>query len=225
MQEMLQKSLSYFKAYFSHSNAPIFQALLFQNISPQIPFEKCIFSFTFPTFWYTMGEEKKERIGIMITLISHSVDETKAIGKTLAPHLAKGMTMVLSGDLGAGKTMFVSGILSYYGKEHEASSPTFTIINEYDLTKDLTLYHFDVYRFELEEEFLAIGGEEFFDKGVCLIEWGEKINHYLPENYIKITINKDTKDENKRTITFSGTNQHYESFLSEVFHDNELISD
>ena len=153
----------------------------------------------------------------MIELYSYSTQDTKELGKKLAPHLQKGQTIVLSGDLGAGKTMFVSGILSYFGKENEASSPTFTIINEHDLTKDLKLFHFDVYRFDFEDEFLAIGGEEFYDKGVCLIEWGEKIESYLPKEYIKILITKDTEDINKRIIKLTSVGQKYDTFLSEVF--------
>lgn len=153
----------------------------------------------------------------MIELYSYSTQDTKELGKKLAPHLQKGQIIVLSGDLGAGKTMFVSGILSYFGKENEASSPTFTIINEHDLTKDLKLFHFDVYRFDFEDEFLAIGGEEFYDKGVCLIEWGEKIENYLPKEYIKILITKDTEDINKRIIKLTSVGQKYDTFLSEVF--------
>ena len=161
----------------------------------------------------------------MIELISNSTDETKKIGQKLAPHLKQGDILVLSGDLGAGKTMFVSGILSYFGKENEASSPTFTIINEHELTDELKLFHFDVYRFDFEDEFLAIGGEEFYDKGICLIEWGEKIPSYLPNEYIKISINKDTKDENKRILEFIPIGDKYKTFLSEVFKYNENFSD
>jgi len=157
----------------------------------------------------------------MITLFSNSTDETKLLGKTLAPYLKQGDTLVLSGDLGAGKTMFVSGILSYYGKENEASSPTFTIINEHELTNDLKLFHFDVYRFDFEEEFLAIGGEEFFDKGICLIEWGEKIQSFLPNEYIKISISKDNEDEHKRIIKLISVGAKYESLLSEVFQERK----
>ncbi len=153
----------------------------------------------------------------MIELYSSSSDETKSLGKKLAPYLKKGDTIVLSGDLGAGKTMFVSGLLSYFGKENEVSSPTFTIINEHNLTKDLKLFHFDVYRFDFEDEFLAIGGDEFYDKGICLIEWGEKIENYLPKEYIKITITKDNEDENKRIITMTSTSEKYNTLLSEVY--------
>lgn len=153
----------------------------------------------------------------MIKLVSNSTDETKMLGKKLAPYLKAGDAIVLSGDLGAGKTMFVSGILSYYNKEDEASSPTFTIINEYNLTNDLKLFHFDVYRFDFEDEFLAIGGEEFFAKGICLIEWGEKIQNYLPCEYIKININKDTSDENIRIFEITPVGSKYDKMLSEVY--------
>ena len=153
----------------------------------------------------------------MVELYSHSTDETKNFGKKLAPFLKTGDTIVLSGDLGTGKTMFVSGLLSYYGKENDASSPTFTIINEHELTKDLKLYHFDVYRFDFEDEFLAIGGEEFFEKGICLIEWGEKIESYLPKEYIKILITKDNEDIDKRIITMTSNSKKYNDLLSEVY--------
>ena len=155
----------------------------------------------------------------MIKLYSKSVDETKAFGKKLAPYLKKGDVIVLSGDLGAGKTMFVSGLLGYYGKENEASSPTFTIINEHQLTKDLKLFHFDVYRFDFEDEFLAIGGEEFYDQGICLIEWGEKIKNFLPKNYIQLSITKDSNDINTRIITLTPIGEKYINTLSEVFKD------
>ena len=154
----------------------------------------------------------------MIELYSNSTDDTKELGKLLAPHLNTGDTIVLTGDLGAGKTMFVSGLLSYWNKENEAASPTFTIINEHDLTNDLKLFHFDVYRFDFEDEFLAIGGEEYFDKGICIIEWGEKIQNYLPKQYIKILITKDNEDINKRIIQLIPIGEKYEKLLSEVYH-------
>ena len=98
-----------------------------------------------------------------ITINSSSVDFTKELGSKFASVLKCGDTLVLSGDLGTGKTMFVSGFLRFYGKENEAASPTFTIVNEHTLTSSLKLFHFDVYRFDFEDEFTAIGGEEFFD--------------------------------------------------------------
>ncbi len=152
----------------------------------------------------------------MITYISHTTEDTKKLGAWFASKLNKGDTLILSGDLGAGKTVFVSGFLDYYGKENEVSSPTFTIINEHNLKKDLVLYHFDVYRFENEEEFTAIGGEEFFEKGICIIEWGEKIKDLLPKSYIKVVISKMEEDFSMRSIEITSVGEKYKSLLKEV---------
>jgi len=150
------------------------------------------------------------------TINSNSVDFTKKLGYNLARILKCGDVVVLAGDLGAGKTMFVSGFLSYYSKENEASSPTFTIVNEHSLTNSLKLFHFDVYRFDFEDEFTAIGGEEFFDNGICIIEWGEKIQNLLPKNYLKINIEKDENDINSRKISFIPYGEKYEKIVKEV---------
>ena len=96
-------------------------------------------------------------------LISHSEIETIQIAKKIASNLKKGDILVLSGNLGAGKTKFTEGILSYFGLQNEISSPTFTIVNEYE-TEKFPLFHFDVYRLEDVDEFSAIGGEEYFAK-------------------------------------------------------------
>ena len=119
----------------------------------------------------------------------------------IAKFLKKGDIIVLSGDLGSGKTKFVEGILKYFGKENEISSPTFTIVNEYN-TENLNIYHFDVYRLEDEDEFYSIGGEEYFEKGACLIEWGERILRALPKNYKRIYFSRNLTDENRRELEF-----------------------
>ena len=152
----------------------------------------------------------------MCNFYSRSIDETKSLGRKFAKVLEKGDMLVLSGDLGAGKTAFTSGILSFYDKENEVSSPTFTIINEYDLKEDLKLFHFDVYRFDYEDEFTAIGGEEFFSKGICVIEWGEKIRGLLPNEYLEIVFEHDEKDLNSRKITFIPRGEKYEKLAKEV---------
>lgn len=155
----------------------------------------------------------------MIKLLTSSTEDTKIIGKRLAPHLKNGDVIILLGDLGAGKTMFVSGVLSYFGKENETSSPTFTIVNEHNLTTKLNLYHFDVYRFDFEDEFLAIGGEEFFEKGICMIEWAEKIKSYLPNEYLKVNITKDVENENTRIIELIPVGARYQTLLSNAFNE------
>ena len=131
--------------------------------------------------------------------VSNNEQDTKNFAKNFASHLKPKDVVVLTGDLGSGKTKFTEGILSYFGLENEISSPTFTIVNEYQ-KNDINIYHFDVYRLADIEEFYAIGGEEYFSKGICIIEWGELLENILPADYIKITINKDLENENYRKI-------------------------
>ena len=130
---------------------------------------------------------------------SNSEIETMDFAKKLAKKLKKGDIVVLTGELGSGKTKFVEGFLSNFGLENEISSPTFTIVNEYD-AENFPIFHFDVYRLEDSSEFYEIGGEEYFDNGICLIEWGEIIQDALPNRYIHIIFEKDEEDENTRIL-------------------------
>lgn len=132
--------------------------------------------------------------------ISYCAQDTMNLAKKIAAKSKTGDVIVLTGELGAGKTKFTEGFLSYFGLENEISSPTFTIVNEYR-KEDINIFHFDVYRLSDIDEFYAIGGEEYFVNGICLIEWGEVIESALPEDYLKVTIEKDLKDLNKRIIT------------------------
>lgn len=125
--------------------------------------------------------------------------ETIKLGMKIAKNLKKGTVIVLTGDLGSGKTKLTEGILTYFGLQDEISSPTFTIVNEYN-TENLDIFHFDVYRITEIEEFYAIGGEEYFEKGASIIEWGEIIEDALPKDYIKITFSRDLDEENTRII-------------------------
>lgn len=135
--------------------------------------------------------------------ISKNEADTKQLAKQLAKKLAAKLkpkdVVVLTGELGSGKTKFTEGFLSYFGLENEISSPTFTIVNEYK-KNDLNIYHFDVYRLSDSSEFYEIGGEEYFENGICLIEWGELIEDALPNDYIHITFKKDDKNENNRIL-------------------------
>ena len=135
----------------------------------------------------------------MKEIITYSEEETKKVARKIAEKMNKIGIIVLSGELGAGKTKFTEGFLSYFGLEKEISSPTFTIVNEYQNEK-ATIYHFDVYRLADIDEFYAIGGEEYFSKGICIIEWGEIIEEALPEHYIKINIQKDEENLEKRIL-------------------------
>ena len=102
-------------------------------------------------------------------------------------------------NCGCGKTKFTEGVLSYFGLQNEISSPTFTIVNEYH-KDDISIFHFDVYRLEDIDEFYAMGGEDYFERGICIIEWGEKIEEILPKEYIKINFSKLEENENYRKI-------------------------
>ena len=126
-------------------------------------------------------------------------NDTKNFAKEFASKTQKGDIIVLSGDLGSGKTKFTEGFLSYFSLEEEISSPTFTIVNEYK-KNDINIFHFDVYRLSDSSEFYEIGGEEYFEKGICLIEWGELISDILPKNYIKIDFSRCSNDENCRIL-------------------------
>lgn len=139
----------------------------------------------------------------MKTIITSSEQETKNVARKIASKIDKNAVIVLSGELGAGKTKFTEGFLSYFGLEKEISSPTFTIVNEYK-NENINIYHFDVYRLSDIDEFYAIGGEEYFSKGICIIEWGEIIEDALPKNCIRIIIEKDNNNFEKRIIKIDG---------------------
>ena len=142
----------------------------------------------------------------MNTYISKSEQDTINFAKNFAKNLKIGDIIILSGELGSGKTKFVQGILEYFNLGNEISSPTFTIVNEY-ISNNINIYHFDVYRLEDSEEFFAIGGEEYFSKGICLIEWGEIIEDILPKPYIKIKFSKNDDDINYRCLTIENINK------------------
>ena len=131
--------------------------------------------------------------------ITRSEKDTINFAKNFAKDLKSGDIIVLSGELGSGKTKFVQGILEYFGLENEISSPTFTIVNEYNSEK-MNIYHFDVYRLEDSDEFYAMGGDEYFSNGICLIEWGEMIEDILPKPYTKITFKKNNDDLDYREL-------------------------
>ena len=95
----------------------------------------------------------------MYIVKTNSEKETIELGRRIAEKLKKGMVIVLTGDLGSGKTKLTEGILTYFDLQDEISSPTFTIVNEYHTNKDLNIYHFDVYRLSDSDEFFAFGGE------------------------------------------------------------------
>lgn len=140
----------------------------------------------------------------MIKYISSSDKDTIDLAYEFAKKLNKRDIIVLSGELGTGKTKFVYGICKYFGMENLVSSPTFTIVNEYE-KNDIKIFHFDVYRLHDSIDFEESVGTEYFENGICIIEWGEQIKDILPNNTIYITITKDdSKNEDYREIIIEG---------------------
>lgn len=146
--------------------------------------------------------------------ISHSPEETMDFAQLLAKKLNVGDVVVLNGDLGSGKTKFTEGMLKYFGLENEISSPTFTIVNEYN-AKDLNIYHFDVYRFSDSGEFYAIGGEDYFSQGLCIIEWGNLISDVLPKEYIEINFEKSEENNNYRLLKIRTIGSKYDGMFEQ----------
>ncbi|MBQ2753792.1 MAG: tRNA (adenosine(37)-N6)-threonylcarbamoyltransferase complex ATPase subunit type 1 TsaE [Firmicutes bacterium] len=135
---------------------------------------------------------------------SFSADETKALGEKIAQSAEEGSVFCLSGDLGVGKTVFTKGFAEGIGVDEYITSPTFTIVNEYE--GRFKFYHFDVYRITDPDELFDIGFEEYiYGNGVCLIEWAEIVKEDIPEGAVWITIEKDLeKGLDYRRITVEG---------------------
>lgn len=116
--------------------------------------------------------------------ISHSAEETTALGEQLAATLPRGAVIALAGDLGAGKTHFVKGLAAGCGFSGDVTSPTFTLIHEYSGGR-LTLYHIDLYRLDSPDEALRIGLDEYLDGGgVTAIEWADKFPELIPPDAV-----------------------------------------
>ena len=122
---------------------------------------------------------------------SFSPEDTFALGVRIGEGAEPGQIYMLNGDLGVGKTVFTQGLAAGLQIREPVSSPTFTILQEYDSGR-LPLYHFDVYRLGDAEELEEIGCDDyFFGNGVCLVEWAERIREWIPDGAMTVTIEKD----------------------------------
>ena len=129
------------------------------------------------------------------TLYTASAAETERVGAALAAEMAKDTTLppfiALYGDLGVGKTAFVRGFASVFCDGIAVRSPTFALVNEYR-GKERTLFHFDMYRITGEDDLYSIGYDDYLSRdGICLVEWSENIPFALPDDFLKVTIEKD----------------------------------
>ena len=142
---------------------------------------------------------------------TNSPEDTENIGVALAKELIKNDALprfiALYGDLGVGKTAFVRGLTRELAPDARVKSPTFAIVNEYKCNK-LDVFHFDMYRIDGEDDLYSIGFYDYFDrKGICIVEWSEKIGFALPPSYLKVEIIKDSAgntDSRRITITSVG---------------------
>lgn len=122
-------------------------------------------------------------------LTSSSPAETTRFAEALAGLLRGGDCLLLAGDLGAGKTWFVSGLLAALRVREQVHSPTFNLVNVYTTAAGLSVYHADFYRLDSFDELLAIGWEDYLDgQGLLLVEWGDRFPDALPEDCLRITL-------------------------------------
>jgi tRNA threonylcarbamoyladenosine biosynthesis protein TsaE len=147
-----------------------------------------------------------------VQVTTKSAAETERIGALLGQKLERGMVVVLTGELGAGKTAFARGVARGLGVRDPVTSPTFTLIQEY--TGRLPLYHFDVYRLQEPGELADLGYDEYLEgDGVCLIEWGDLVRELLPPTYLEVHLSgRDTT----RFLTFIPRGGRYEKLVEEL---------
>lgn len=131
----------------------------------------------------------------MIKLISKSTEDTENIGAKLAEKLQGAEVIALFGGLGMGKTAFTRGLSKALGVNDGVSSPTFALVNEYH--GKFSIYHFDMYRVTSWDDLYSTGFFDYLDNGILVIEWSENIEGALPENYIRITIEKGETDDER----------------------------
>lgn len=136
---------------------------------------------------------------------SDSPADTEALGERLAKRLRPGDVVAFTGTLGMGKTAFTRGLARGLGCRARVTSPTFTIVNEYD--GDVPLFHFDMYRLGSADELYDIGWDDYLDRGgVCAVEWSERVADALPEGTITVDIARGETDAS-RVITVTGVEE------------------
>ena len=140
--------------------------------------------------------------GFMQKFVTNNAEETIELGKRLAKKLDGGTVVAFFGGLGMGKTAFTRGMAKALNVSEEVSSPTFAIVNEYG--GNPPLYHFDMYRVESWDDLYSSGFFDFYEAGgILAVEWSENIENALPENTIRVTIQRGECD-NERIITIDG---------------------
>jgi len=131
----------------------------------------------------------------------NNLDELPVVAQQLSDFAGSEKVFIFEGDMGAGKTTFIKNFCKHLGIEDVVSSPTYSIVNEYE-SPDGPVFHFDFYRIKDIREAYDLGYEEYFyGGGICLIEWPERVEELLPENHIKVEIK--VLDEDRRLFELS----------------------
>lgn len=148
----------------------------------------------------------------MITLADTTA--TEELGKIIGAAANPNDNLVLTGDLGAGKTTLTKGIALGLGIDQMIKSPTYTIIREYQQGR-LPLYHMDVYRIESGADDLGL--DDYFEgDGLSVIEWGQQLGDYMPEDYLELLLSKDDQDENLRRVELLANGERSERFKERI---------
>ena len=143
----------------------------------------------------------KERC--FLEYLSRNEAETEALGARLAAALSPGAVVAYRGGLGMGKTAFTRGLARGLGCRGRVTSPTFTIVNEYD--GPTPLFHFDMYRLDSSDDLFDIGWEDYLSRGgVCAVEWSEQVADALPEDAVTVTLSRHPDHDDWRIITVEG---------------------
>jgi tRNA threonylcarbamoyladenosine biosynthesis protein TsaE len=151
----------------------------------------------------------------LLTIVSHSVAETIALGERLGALVGPGDFIALTGELGSGKTHFARGVAAGLGVDPSVpvTSPTYTIMNLYP--GRLPLYHFDLYRLAGDQEAIELGFEEYFyGDGVCLVEWAERWLNLLPEE--RLTLFFSYRDDSSRSISLEPRGARYDAVVNKL---------
>ena len=141
-------------------------------------------------------------MNLPLIINTNKVEDTEAIGRDLATYIKENDTpkfVAMYGDLGVGKTAFVRGFCSVFSPNALVRSPTFALVNDYKCENKKHIYHFDMYRISGEDDLYSIGFYDYLDSGeICIAEWCELIPYAIPDEYIKVKIEKTDNGDGRR---------------------------
>jgi tRNA threonylcarbamoyladenosine biosynthesis protein TsaE len=147
-------------------------------------------------------------------VLSAGPEDTRKIAAALAPHLQAGDVVLLAGGLGAGKTLFVSAVVSALGGSDSVTSPTFTLANTYK-TAQAEILHIDTYRLESIPEFRDLGLLDYVEDSITLIEWGDAVASEFPDGLSVWIEGRDGSDD-ERHITIGSSDDRWASVIEEL---------